>query len=204
MPPIIFINPSDPGIIQIARNFNDKYEGRKSLLAILTLAWRNDSNARSVLENETILTQGAIDIREGNSASPYVDYLHAVALAQRRIKREGDELLQFKRLVKKNYPKTDQLKVIQAYSQVAESCGNDEKEANFWNYIIDVLINIANNKKFAFQQNINVEDDSCVDIGEIDSELTSGEYGFRLDNRDSERICDLVQIAATTPWQDIN
>ncbi len=203
MPKITHINPSDPGIIDIANKFNVEHK-RINLLGVLKLAWNNDKKARKLLEEEPLLQYGARQIwskETNNFGVPYIDYVYAVALAQRRLKWEGDELLQLKRLIKENYPRARWSNIQKTFTDIAYSLWESEKEyeKNFFNYAIDKFIYIYLEKKQAFKEGFN-DDDISVDIGEIDSEITSGENGFITDSGTTDKITDLFFEAASTQW----
>ena len=204
MPRIKHINPSDPGIKDIAQRFNAVHK-EKSLLKILKLAWDKDQDALTFLEEDHILFSGAKQIEPGESPTSLIDYIHTVALAQRRFKWDGDELLQLKRLIKKNYPQSRQLDIQKSFSEVAYYFGekDEESEKNFLNYLIEKFIGISLEKKEIFESVLELGDeDRAINLGEIDTEVSSGENGFFITSFDTiDEICNLLLEATTTPWQ---
>lgn len=204
MPKIRYINPSDPGIIDLAKKFNVEHK-RIYLLRVLKLACKNDKQARKLLEEEPILQYGARQIRSkeiNDLGVTYLDYLHAVALAQRRLQWDGDELLQLKRLIKENYSQERWIDVEKSFTDIGDNlwAKNEEYEKNFFNYAVDKLIYIYSEKKQSFKEGVR-NNDTQIDIGEIDSEITSGKNGFITDADTADKICDLFFEAASTPWK---
>ena len=206
MQKIRFINPSDPVIVSIARNFNAEHY-RISLLTELELAWRGNIVARNLIENEPLLLYGVNQIpkRLYNDQNSSLGYLYAVALAQRRLKREGNEYAQLERLIKMNFSRESKKYALSTIWKIAdklyendESCGT-----NFLNYVIDKFIFISTQKKQAFTdgRSINV---TSIDTGDVEVEVMSDEHGFNIDDYDTaDTISDLFDEAAATPW-DIN
>lgn len=207
MQKIKFLNPSDPTIISIARMFNSEHR-RISLLKKLEVAWDGNGNARSFFENEPLLVRGMSKISPDHTGDSYLAYLYAVAYAQRRIRREDKEVEQLKFLIIKNYPKTKWVKILGEFSNIASTLWSKEPEyeKHFLNYAVDKLIFISQKKKRysemikTVEENTESEEDNYIDIGEIDTEVRSGENGFIANVDIADRICDLFFEAASTPW----
>ncbi|MBI3590208.1 MAG: hypothetical protein HY094_02380 [Candidatus Melainabacteria bacterium] len=202
MPKIEHINPSDYEIVNIAKRFNEQYKDM-SLLNLLELAWDNDQLSRTFLGEERILIEGAKQIppyRSGDPASSYMSYIYVVGLAQRRLKREGNEYAQLDRLITKNFPQLKRKTVLRHISEIADGLykADESYGTNFLNYMIDHLIDLSREKKEAFDDK---DDDASIDIGIIDDELSSGEYGFILTAFEAEEITDLFAKAAMIPWR---
>ncbi len=193
MSQIKLLNPSDLGIMHIARKFNST-RSNVNLLNLFRLAvCENDNKTRDFLKTERTLARGAVEI----PSSVYLDYLYAVALAQRRIKREGDELVQLKRLINENFLKQRCLEVQKTFTDIGYAQGAIDlvREQNFFNYLIDklIFISIKKEREFASGQ------EASLDIGNIDTEVTSNDNGFILSGLESEEVTDLLFEAAITP-----
>ncbi len=201
------LNPSDPGIISIAREFISRYKDL-SLSNIIELAWRGDHLAKVLISNEKILTDGAeripVKCWMDNESNTYSSYLYAVALAQRRLKREGDELVYLKRLIKKNFPETRWKEVKEDLEEISQHLyeKDEDYERNFYNYLIDKLTYLSLEKKDELESGEKAHEEESIDFGQLDRELTSGINGFIINNPDiTDKICNLFLEALSTPWR---
>ena len=199
------INPGDPGIIKIAKRFNRVNEGL-SLLNVLKIACDGDDHAqRFILEEMTLTERASRRIMNSDSLLPdYINYVFAVGLAQRRIKRAGDEYAILARLVEKNFPISRKKIVLDAIWKTADSLYETDEASgtNFLHYLIDKFTDLSLEKKSKYKDGL-IRDNGVMDIGDIDTELSSGENGFILTAFEAEDIIDLLVEAAITPW-DIN
>lgn len=205
------ISPSDPGIISIAKMFNVEHR-RTSLLQTIELAKDGNTKAHNLLTNERLLQIGISRIPRQllseNKDTAVKDFYYAVALAQRRLRREDKEVLYLKFLVKSNYTKDRQRAVFNEFTEIANVLAekNLEEEKHFYNYVIDKLIFISQCKKNESDMKEILEidekdfNDETLDIGEIDTEVQSKANGFKLDTDLIDRLCDLFFEAASTPW----
>lgn len=204
MKKIRFLNPSDPVITSIADMFNTEHR-HINLLNKLKLAEKGDYNANNFLRNEPLLSYGMKNKLPRkhfqNNLNAASEYFYAVAYAQRRLKWEGNELLQLKHLIKENYQKSKWLDVQKIITDIAYELGETslDYEKHFFNYMIDSLIYLSAEKKIAFKNAIENEV-SFIDKERIDSEVTSSENGFILRMEQPEKIYDLLLEAASTPW----
>ncbi len=206
MPLVRNLNPSDPGIVSIARSFNSRHKNL-SLFSVLELAWGGDPLARDLISNEEILTNGAESIPaerwRDNEKNAYASYLYAVAFAQRRIKREGDEFVYLKRLIKKNFPKERWNNVQKDLEEIGQYLyeKDEDWEINFYNYMIDRLMHLLIEKRQKFESGES-EEEEYIDLGELDTELTSGKNGFIINDLDmTDTVSNLFREAASTRWR---
>ncbi len=208
---IQYLSPSDPGIISIAKMFNVEHR-RISLLQTIESARSGNIKAHDLLNNERLLQIGISRIprqllSEKRDTAVH-DFYYAVALAQRRLRREDKEVLYLKFLVKSNYTKDRQRTVFDKFTDIANLLAenNLEQEKYFYNYVVDKLISISQLKKSDHDMRETLEldksgfNDEAIEIGEIDTEVQSEANGFKLDTDLTDRLCGLFFEAASTPW----
>lgn len=195
------IEPLNPSIKQIARQFNLKYKHVPPLGEIIDGAMSGNSKAKRFLERNEILVEGARELRETieEEPFPYIPFLDAVAVAQIYLRRENKEVVILKRYIVKNYPKDLQCEVTNSFLQIAESF--EANEINFINYIIDNLKGIYLAKEFAKEEGFSQKDAALLTLGDFEEDLIDGSVGFSLDAESSEYVktVELILLAAKTP-----
>lgn len=192
------ITPYHPVIIETARRFNSVHMGA-TLAEMISDVGDNCSSSVFIdeVQEDPSLMEGASELNVGfeYGSISYMEFIHYVAIAQKHILREGDEIDTLIKEITKNFKEEDQLVVKNKIMEIGESLG--ESENNFYNFLADLFHEVAGVKEYAVACKAPIAEVVRGHFSDIDFEstLTSGNYGFEFEP-DSELLSDALGIIA--------
>ena len=200
MIPLRSLSPAINEVIEVACAYENALQSKRSLYVTANRAFdKGDTKARAHLEENKILEDGLSRILQAGYQPCFSEYIYAVAIASRRMKRKPDELLYLKRLIVRNYESDDQIKVMIAFCDIAD--GLDDNGANYLNYIIEELTEFLFAKKACRDDPESLQEYFQAELEIIEEGITNGIQGFMFGYGSEmfNQTVDLLHLATESP-----